>query len=171
MIQYLKKTSDMVHLVTKWWLFGYVLAVTLLAIVGVFFRMFGNSLSWNEELMRWILIGIGYIGAAYALKERSHIGIEYFTMKMKPTPRKFAIILGYLTIILFLVIALIYGFKSALMATRQKGSILRLPMIWVKMNIPVGSLFMLIHMTYFTAGVLTEKGDNREYLLSGGHDF
>ncbi|ORC37726.1 hypothetical protein B4O97_01615 [Marispirochaeta aestuarii] len=171
MVKYLKQASDIVHVVTKWWLFVYVLSVTILAIVGVFFRAIGNSLSWNEELMRWILIGIGYIGAAVALKERSHIGIEFFITRMKPKLRKFSIILGYLTIVLFLLVVLIYGYKSADVAWRQKGSILRVPMYWVKLNLPLGSLFMLVHMTYFTVGFFKEKGDDREYLLSGGHDF
>jgi len=171
MIRILKKASDGVHLVSKWMLFAYVFSVTILAIIGVIFRAAGNSLSWNEELMRWILIGIGYIGAAVALKERSHIGIEFFITRMGKGFREVAIIIGYLTIILFLVVVLIYGFKAALMAQRQYGSILRVQMIWVKLNLPLGALMMLVHMTYFTDGLLTEKGDNREYLLSATHDF
>ena len=171
MIQYLKKASDYTNIAAKWVLFTYVFGVTFLAVIGVFFRVFLQSLSWNEELMRWMLIGMGYIGASVAMKERAHIGIEFFVTRMKPTLRKISLIVGYLAIILFLVVVVIYGFKAAYVARRQLGSIIRIPMTWVKLNIPIGSIFMLIHMAYFTTGLVTAKGDDKEFLLSGGHDF
>ena len=82
MINILKKASDLTYTIAKWIMFAYVLGVTILAIVGVFFRIMGSALSWNEELMRWLLIGIAYIGASVALKVQNHIGIEYFLLKM-----------------------------------------------------------------------------------------
>jgi hypothetical protein len=57
----------------------------------------------------------------------------------------------------FLILVIWYGFEAALNARRQYGAILKLSMIWVKMNIPLGSLFMLIHMVYFTVGLVREK--------------
>ncbi len=171
MIGVLKKISDITYEVGKWIMFTYILGVTLLAIFGVIFRIAGNSLSWNEELMRWLLIGAAYIGASVALRERSHVGIEFFILRMSRTARKISILVGYLAIVIFLVVAIRYGFESAMRAQRQYGAILRLPMVWVKMNIPLGSLFMLIHMTYFSAGVLTEKENLRKYLVSGGQDM
>ena len=138
-------------------LFTYVFGVTFLAVIGVFFRVFFQSLSWNEELMRWMLIGMGYIGASVAMKERAHIGIEFFVTRMKPTLRKISLIVGYLAIILFLVVVVIYGFKAAYVARRQLGSIIRIPMTWVKLNIPIGSIFMLIHMAYFTTVWLPQR--------------
>ncbi len=170
MLGILKKASDLVNDIAKWIMFAYVIGVTILAIVGVVFRMANMSLSWNEELMRWFLIGIGYIGASVALKERSHIGIEYFIMNMNSTFRKIAIIVGYLAIITFLMVVLIVSWQASLHAQRQYGSILRVQMIWVKLNLPVGSLFMLIHMIYFSVGILTEKEETRDYVISGGHE-
>jgi TRAP-type C4-dicarboxylate transport system permease small subunit len=120
--------------------------------------------------MRWFLIGIGYIGASVALKARSHIGIEYFILNMNRTFRKIAIIVGYLAIITFLMVVLIVSWQAALDAQRQYGSILRVQMVWVKLNLPIGSLFMLIHMVYFAAGILTEKEETRDYVISGGHE-
>ncbi len=170
MTNILKKASDLIYIVAKWIMFAYVLGVTILAIVGVFFRVMGSALSWNEELMRWLLIGIAYIGASVALKVQNHIGIEYFLLKMNKRAMKIALIVGYIAIIVFLVITTKYTFQTALIARRQYGAILRVPMIWVKMNLPLGSIFMLVHMTYFFAGILREKENFRPYMISGGQE-
>ncbi len=166
--QYLKQASDYSYLIGKWIILVYVSAVTLLAIVGVFFRAAGKALSWNEELMRWLLIGIGYIGASVALKIRSHIGIEFFLLKMKTPVRKIAIMIGYVFIVIFLAMVFWYGLKAAIMAWRQLGAIIRIPMLWVKLNIPVGCLLMFIHMSYFLVGIWDEKENLRAYMISGG---
>ena len=170
MINILKKASDLTYIIAKWIMFAYVLGVTILAIVGVFFRTMGSALSWNEELMRWLLIGIAYIGASVALKVQNHIGIEYFLLKMNKRTMKIAIIVGYIAIIVFLVITTKYTFQTALLSRRQYGAILRVPMIWVKMNLPLGSIFMIVHMTYFFAGILREKENFRPYMISGGQE-
>lgn len=170
MINILKKASDLTYVVAKWIIFVYVLGVTILAVIGVFLRMMGNPLSWNEELMRWLLIGIAYIGASVALKLQSHIGIEYFLLKMNKRARKIAIVVGYIAIIAFLLFTLRYTLETALLARRQYGAILRVPMIWVKINLPIGAFFMLVHMTYFLVGLLQEKESFRPFMISGGQE-
>lgn len=171
MVQILKKISDVTDKIAAWIMFTYVVGVTVLALVGVAFRAAGYSLSWNEELMRWLLIGIAYIGASVALKRKNHIGIEYFVLNMNKTFRYISVVVGYLAIIGFLVVVLYVSFKVSLQAQRQFGSILRIKMMYVKLNLPLGALFMLIHMTYFTVGMIATKGDGRDYLISNGHDF
>jgi len=170
MIRILKKASDLTYTIAKWIMFAYVLGVTILAVVGVFLRMMGTPLSWNEELMRWFLIGIAYVGASVALKVQSHIGIEYFLLKMNKRAMKIAIIVGYVAIIIFLVITLKYTLETALFARRQYGAVLRVSMVWVKINLPLGAFFMLVHMIYFLAGILQEKGNFRPFMISGGQE-
>lgn len=171
MVQTLKKISDVTGKIAAWIMFIYLVAVTILAIVGVGFRVAGQSLSWNEELMRWLLIGVAYIGASVALKERSHIGIEFFILKMSPALRKVSIVIGYFAVVLFLLVLIYVGWKSAMQGMNQTGSILRIKMVYVKLNLPLGGLFMLIHMTYYLVGILTEKEETRDYLISGGHEI
>jgi TRAP-type C4-dicarboxylate transport system permease small subunit len=167
----LKKASDVVYEIGKWMTFVYISGVTVLSIAGVIFRTAGNALSWNEELMRWCLISLAYIGASVGMRNRNHIGIEFFITRMKKSSKKIALIIGYMAIIVFLVIAVVYGFQTALNARRQYGSILQIQMIYVKMNVPLGALFMLVHMTYFTVGLFREKDDFQKFLISGGGTY
>jgi TRAP-type C4-dicarboxylate transport system permease small subunit len=168
MFRILEKASNIAYFIGKWITFIYILGVTVLSIMGVFFRMGGRALTWNEELMRWLLISLAYIGASVGMRTKNHIGIEFFLARLKFNIRKIVVIAGYAAIVLFLVIILIYGFQTALNARRQYGAILRIPMLYVKMNLPLGSLLMLIHMMYLGAGIWGEKNDLREYMISGG---
>jgi TRAP-type C4-dicarboxylate transport system permease small subunit len=164
----LKKASDWTNKVATVIMLIYIIAVTVLAFVGVVYRAFGNALSWNEELMRWILVGIAYIGGSVALKEQSHIGVVYFVSKMPKSWKKTAIIIGYAAIILFLLIVVIYGWQAAFRARRQLGAIVRISTMYTKFNIPIGAAFMLVHMIYFSVGLLMGKGEPQEYMVSGG---
>jgi TRAP-type C4-dicarboxylate transport system permease small subunit len=168
MFKILEKASNAAYFIGKWITFIYILGVTVLSILGVFFRAGGRALTWNEELMRWLLISLAYIGASVGMRTRNHIGIEFFLSRLKFKTRKIIVILGYAAVVFFLIIILIYGFQTALYARRQYGAILRIPMLYVKMNLPLGSLLMLIHMAYLSAGILREKKDLREYMISGG---
>jgi TRAP-type C4-dicarboxylate transport system permease small subunit len=102
------------------------------------------------------------------MRTRNHIGIEFFLSRLKFNTRKIIVLIGYVAIVFFLIIILIYGFQTALNARRQFGAILRVPMLYVKMNLPLGALLMLIHMMYLGAGIFREKNDLREYMISGG---
>ena len=53
--------------------------MTILVFIQVVMRyVFSNSLSWSEELARFIFLWLSWIGASYAVKERSHFRVEMF---------------------------------------------------------------------------------------------
>ena len=168
MFKFLEKASDGAFFLGKWITFAYIAAVTILSILGVIFRSAGSALTWNEELMRWLLVSLAYIGASVGMRTKNHIGIEFFLTRLKFKVQRIVLVIGYIAIVVFLIIVLVYGFQVALNARRQLGSIVRIPMIYVKMNVPLGSLLMLIHILYLGAGIVREKSDLRKYMVSGG---
>ena len=168
MFRFLEKASDGAFFLGKWLTFIYIAAVTTLSILGVIFRSAGSALSWNEELMRWLLVSLAYIGASVGMRTKNHIGIEFFLARMKMNAQRILIIIGYAAIVLFLIIVLVYGFQVAWSARRQLGSIVRIPMVYVKMNLPLGALLMLTHILYLGAGIVREKNDLRKYMIAGG---
>ena len=57
--------------------------MTILVFIQVVMRyVFSNSLSWSEELARFIFLWLSWIGASYAVKERSHFRVEMFHSHM-----------------------------------------------------------------------------------------
>lgn len=63
--------------------------MTILVFIQVVMRyVFSNSLSWSEELARFIFLWLSWIGASYAVKERSHFRVEMFADMIKGTARR-----------------------------------------------------------------------------------
>ena len=107
--------------------FAVVLATTILILVfclvctGVVFRILGNSFSMSEELSRWGLISICFIGASAALKQKQHIGVNMLLQAMPLKLSKVLITAGYLISFVLLVYASFYSLKAALAAEGKIG--------------------------------------------------
>lgn len=80
--------------------------MTVLVFLQVVMRyVFSNSLSWSEEIARYIFLWLSWIGASYAVKERSHFRVEMFANAIKGKARKYyelAILLIWFVFSLFL---------------------------------------------------------------------
>ena len=63
-----------------------VAAMTVIIIIQVFLRyLFLYSLSWSEEVARYLMIWASFLGASLAVKYGFHIGVEFV---VDPIPEK-----------------------------------------------------------------------------------
>ena len=121
-----------------------VLATTILILVfclvftGVIFRILGNSFSMSEELSRWGLISICFIGASAALKQKQHIGVNMLLQALPLKLSKVLVTVGYLTSFVLLAYASFYSIKAALAAQGMVGDIVPISMMYVKFSLPLG---------------------------------
>src|SRR3546814_4936316 len=60
----------------EWVVIILMVALTVVVIVGVCYRIAGNSLSWYDEVASVQLAWITYYGAALAALKRRHIGFD-----------------------------------------------------------------------------------------------
>jgi len=120
---------------------------------------------WSEEISRWLLIGITYIGASLALKRQQHVGIALVIRALPKAWCRITVILIDIAVMAFIY----YGFRTslatALQSAKQFGDIIKLPMMYVKLNLPVGFLFMFVHMVYFLLGAFRAE-DPQDFILS-----
>ena len=49
--------------------------------------MLNSSLGWTEEIARYLLIAVTFLGSAMAVRKRSHIAVEFFYRYFGPTGR------------------------------------------------------------------------------------
>jgi TRAP-type C4-dicarboxylate transport system permease small subunit len=91
-------------------------------------RVFSRSLSWSEELARYLFLWLIYLGISYGAKIRKHIKIEAFLAVFPKKARPFVTILGD---ILFL------GFAVFIIYTS---------FIWVQRQIMLGQLSPALHV-------------------------
>jgi len=160
-----RKISDIVERASICITVFYIAAVFCVVFLGVIMRVIGSTFSWSEEISRWLLIGITYIGASLALKRRQHVGIALVIRALPRAWCRIAVILIDIAVIAFIY----YGFRTslatALQSAKQFGDIIKLPMMYVKLNLPVGFLFMFVHMVYFLLGAFRAE-DPQDFILS-----
>ena len=97
-----------------------VVLISIIAIVlglQVFMRyVMQDSLSWSEELSRYLFVWLIYVGISYGAKIMRHIKIDASLYMFPKAYRAYIVIVGD---ILFLIFCLIVIYYSALLVNRQ----------------------------------------------------
>ena len=85
-------------------------AMSLIVAGNVFFRFILNSsLSWADELAQILLVWLTFIGAALAVKERTHYVLNYLTDKLKGNAQRAVWILQQALTLLSIIILLYFS--------------------------------------------------------------
>lgn len=104
------------------------------------------SIPWAEELARYCMVWIAYIGASLGLKRNAHIGVEVFVSLLPPPVRKVFSHIRTGVIILFNLLIAYYAFIiiQSQIATEQVSPALNIPIWFAYAAIPVGMLLMIV---------------------------
>lgn len=123
--------------------------MTILVFIQVVMRyLFSNSLSWSEELARYIFLWLSWIGASYAVKERSHFRVEMFANMIKGSARRFfeAFVLIVWFLFSFVLAWLGTDLVLFLAESGQNSSAMEIPMTWAYAAVPVGCALMCFRL-------------------------
>ncbi len=88
-------------------------------LAGVVFLQFfsryvlNDSVAWTEEIARYLLMAVGFVGSALAARRGSHIAIEMFAAALPPGARRYAILLVGLVSTLFFAVLTALAFQVA----------------------------------------------------------
>jgi TRAP-type C4-dicarboxylate transport system permease small subunit len=125
---------------------GTILAVmTLLVFLTVIYRYFLMApISWGEEMSRFLFIALAMLGAAIAVKDRSHFAITVLTSRFPAALRLWLQVGIALGTSLLLCIVIDKGWGLVLLNRNQESPALSLPMSWPYAAVPVGATLMLI---------------------------
>ncbi|MCT6924477.1 TRAP transporter small permease [Metasolibacillus sp.] len=130
---------------------GYVLMAMLAVMTAIiFWQVFsrfvvGSSLAWSEELSRFLMIFMIFIGASLALRGNELISVELLLEKLAGTPRKVLVIIIQLVSIVFFIILIKYGYAMAESFSNQKAPSLGVSMQIIYLSLPLGGILMLIN--------------------------
>ena len=59
-----------------------LVAMIVVILIQIIFRLMGNPLSWTEEVARWMLVWATFAGASYAFKNGGLIRVDFFVKKL-----------------------------------------------------------------------------------------
>jgi TRAP-type C4-dicarboxylate transport system permease small subunit len=121
-------------------------AMSAVTLMGVFFRYVMQSpFMWTEEVARYLMLWLGFLGIQLAMRRKVHVSIEVLAGFLPPKILKFKNVLVNLLIAFFLVIILK---ESWLMTnnTIMMGQVLNISMFWVYISLPIGIFLTLLQL-------------------------
>ncbi len=129
----------------QWLLIGLMVILTLIVIVAVFYRKFGASLSWYDEVASVMLAWITYYGAALAALHRQHLGFDSVLVAMPYKWRMAMVVVAEALVIGFFLLLAWAGWRVLQVVGDE--SLISLPWIpvWLTQSvIPIGALLFVI---------------------------
>jgi len=126
-----------------------LIAMVVLIFLQVIMRyVFSNSLSWSEELARYMFLWLIWVGASYATKTKSHIAIDAVKSRLPKIPQQILTVLVFVIWLGFALFLCIEGFEltEKIFGMGQKSTALQLPMGFAYASVPVGSGLMVIRL-------------------------
>ena len=150
-MELLKKINGVVNtLLSQVITIGFV-AMTIIIFFQIIFRYaLKESLSWSEELARYIFIWVTFLGASVAFFEKTHINVDLFVNYIKNAKvRSILFLLGDVLSLSFLLMLVIKGVSVAARVFRLEqvsASMDFLPIGLVYIAVPLGCLFMSLNI-------------------------
>lgn len=155
----LAKLSRAVNQWIEYLLFGLGLSMSIIVAVQVFCRyVLNHSLFWSEELARYLLVWLTFLGASVAYYRGVHPGIDVVYARMPDALRKVAAAAVHLLSIALFVIMIIFGIKFAYFIRHQISPALYLPKWLVFTIIPFSGTVLLLHGLIFFLDEIKGRG-------------
>lgn len=143
----LRRVDRAIVTLTSWLVAYLTLQMTLVVLLGVFTRyVLNDALAWIEELARYTMTWLSWLGGGLALRRGAHIAVEFLIDAMPPAVRAAVVFVGRLGIFFFLGICLWYGADLTARVSMQSTIALGISMQIPYAAIPVGALLMGYHL-------------------------
>lgn len=104
------------------------------------------SSAWSQETAQYLFIYLGYIGAAYAVKERAHIRFDILLLRVSPRVKGYLNVFAELATLLFAVIAIYWSMHTVQQLLHFGGTtpVLRVNKTWFEAAVPIGFLLVVV---------------------------
>lgn len=138
-------------------------AMTAIACLEVFVRyVLRGSLPWAEEVPKYLMIWLTFLGASLVTRRDSHVGfttvLEWLPLRL----RRWILLLGRLLVLLFLYYMVRWGFVlSFTMGFVSVTAALQIPFFYVFLAVPIGGCLMILQLVAVMIGELANPGRSR----------
>ncbi len=109
-------------------------------------KFFETSLIVTEEMARYLMVWLVFLGGALAVRDGSHIRINFLVKRFGRTAQIAVATLAHLLTILFLALLIVEGVRILPQQFHQMTITFRAYMFYFYLAIPVGSALMIIFM-------------------------
>lgn len=125
------------------------LVIIVATVAGVFFRyIVGTPLVWSDELARFSLVWMIFLGSAVVSFKESHLIVDFIYDYTSPLITKILKAISILVVLVFLVILVISSFDLLRVSGFNSSPALDIPLSYWRASVVVGSILMIIAMIY-----------------------
>lgn len=127
-------------------LFITVAGCTIICFLQVIFRyVLNNSLSWSEELCRYLFVGMVFIGTGVGILQKKHMAIDLFINKFPKQILKFINLSINIIMGIYGCVFIWYSYKLASLNMGQYSPALKIPLGIVYLFMTFGGVLIVIN--------------------------
>ena len=120
---------------------------------GVFVQVFSRyvlniPLSWPEEVARYCLVWLTFMGASAAVRANDHIRIDALLIAVPPRLRVALILFTNICAVVTLILVTPAGFQLVGMMVGIPTAALQISVAWVYLPVPLSFTFMIGQLIY-----------------------
>ncbi|WP_372618556.1 TRAP transporter small permease [Falsiroseomonas sp.] len=119
------------------------------------------SAAWTEEVARYVLIWIVFIGAGIGCRKRQLISLEFVVRALPSLAGQGAVYLGLLICLGFFGLLISVGLAFMDLGAVETSPVMQIPKAWVYAAMPAGAALMILNTAALMAETLTQRRDIR----------
>ena len=136
------------------WVNRFVIGLFMMIMAGLVFTnvvlryAFGFSIGWAEEVSRYLMISVAFLGAGLALRQGSLIAVDLLQDALPAAAARIVRTIIVVIAFAFLAVVIYYGFAYALQFWNNKTPVLRISQGIPYLAVPVGGVLMALHLIF-----------------------
>lgn len=136
------------------------IAVTL-TFIEVILRQFGGSLGITHELVNYLLIWTGLIGASIGVREKTHLGVDILISFFEPKIQKILLMSTTIISAVFSIIIFYLGYQHVIdiLSFGQVTPEMEIPLFVPRLLIPIAFGLMAIRFSQETYKIWKSKAE------------
>lgn len=142
----MKSANRILSKIEQYFIAALLLIIAFVMFINVVLRFFGTSIMWAEELARYAIVWITFVGASVCVYKGAHIGVDVIMNILSEKLRKILTIIIIIFSLVFSLVFTYYSFKITMnvRGTNQVSSTMGIPMYIVYAAMPTGGFLMSI---------------------------
>lgn len=128
----------------------FLILMVLLVFMQIVLRIFtGFTFSWTEELARYLMVWVAFLGGGFAFQHGAHMSIEVLVNRFTHNIQSVFKIISLILCLVFYGLLILKGLDFV-GTTSSKSPGLQIPMALVYLAIPIGAFLQLLNVVDVT---------------------
>jgi len=147
MLSLFDRFLDALSAATRWVMLVMAACIFVIVLFTVFTRyLFNYVVHWSEEVPRYLLVWIGFLGAALAVRQKEHIGFDYIYKKLPDLPRRVLGLMLNLGIFIIGLIMLVYGIDFVRQFGGDWMESIPYKNYWFYVSLPISGTLIILYV-------------------------